>query len=481
MRKEDFFDTLEDIEPKYIYEALSDDDSLGVAKPGKAKITPMKILAPIAACVALGIGAAVGVPKLAKLAAKLESGSESTSGVEYANNPNSTHGVYTANGTVHLNFEATGVEQAFLDECISIIASESDEIARNKTDWNVVKPSHFCPVDDDYFIQPMIDGKAIPEIGARVFHKISLWSSDVGDTYHIREHGAFGLGYDELDISKMTDDEGNVVSYYYRKDVTEDVTTESIMQVMFTGNPSEPITERAILEKRNLGSRNLYYGNWGSSIGEDEFIGTWNTYVCIPKIYTEFTNEEIEQCREALKAAHGIPKNADLFWRDAEIDLDFDGTKELLLSARNVNHHNGVYVYARTTDGIREVGSFDTEFGVCKPEQIRIRNVSAGNVFPYYFSNVRGMSRDGRINYADFTLNKILIKDGKITTEEFAVWGTRIVDEEKQITEDYFVWNGEEVGRDAFMKEWNRYETFGESHKYYKPNVTTDPNNYAWD
>lgn len=480
MRKEDFFDTLEDIEPKYIYEALSDDpdSSLGVAKPGKAKITPLKILAPIAACVALGIGAAVGVPKLVKLAAKPESSPESTSGVEFANNPNSTNGVYTANGTVYLGFEATGVEQTFLDECISIVASESDKIAQNKTEWNVIKPVNFCGnYYSDFFIQPMIDGKAIPEIGARVFHKIDLWSSEVGETYRIRDHGAFGLDYDGLDIRKMIDDDGNVNLYYYRKDTTADTASEKIMRLILNNTGSSPVSEQTILEKRDLGNRNLYYNDWGNSISEAEFFGKWNTYVGIPKFYTEFTNEEVEQCREMLKAAHGIPKNADVFWRDAEIDLDFDGTKELLLSARNVNHHKGVYVYARTSSGIKEVGSFDTEFGVCKPEMVGIRNVSAGNVFPYYYSNLRGLSKN-----SETTLSKILVKDGKITTEVFAVWGSRLVDEENCISEYYYVLDGEEVDCDTFMKEWHKYNTYGNSHEYsYAPPVSTDPNNYAWD
>lgn len=66
MKKEEFFDTLGDVEQKYINEAFFDDldNSIGVAKPGKARFMPLKIAAPIAAGLAVIAGASVLVPKL---------------------------------------------------------------------------------------------------------------------------------------------------------------------------------------------------------------------------------------------------------------------------------------------------------------------------------------------------------------------------------------------------------------------------------
>lgn len=84
MRKEEFFDTLGDVEQKYIGEAFFDDfdDSIGVAKPGKAKITPMKILAPIAAGLAVVLGACVLIPKLKTARERMSPATEVSSDIE---------------------------------------------------------------------------------------------------------------------------------------------------------------------------------------------------------------------------------------------------------------------------------------------------------------------------------------------------------------------------------------------------------------
>lgn len=487
MRKEELFDLLENVDRKYINEAISGElnSSIAEARPGKAKITPLKILAPIAACLAVAIGAVAVVSHLNKPG---QSDIEQSSPEQITANPgayiqlnfedNDLKRDFDSN-IIHLDFETNDIERNFLAECINIITNESETIRQNETSWRVTKHlSHGCNAWYDYYILPQIDGHAVPDVGVRVFHKAWKYSSKYGETFDIVDHGGFGQGYEDLDPDNVMDDSPYCDMYYYRTDTIDSAKSESIRLIRFDGNTNE-IVEETVLEKRDLGNRNLYF-KYGNSISEEEFIGIWNTYAFIPKFYTEFTNEEVEACREELMTSRHYP-TAVSAWRDAEVDIDLDGTKELLLSPQDCAYLKGVYVFARTSDGIKEVGSFDTENGYCRPEQICIRNVSANNAFPYYFTMVRKVSSDYRINYCDFALNKILIdENGNITTEAFAVWGTRIVNQEKLITEDYYILNGEEVDQHEFWKEWDKYVTDG-AHEYYKPYVTTDPNNCAWD
>lgn len=489
MKNEELFDLLENVDQKYINEAICDelDDSAPiVVRPGRSRITPLKILAPVAACLAVAIGAGAVISHLNKPG---QSDTEQSSSEQITADP----GAYIQvnfedkdldrefdSNIIHLDFKADDLERSFLAECISIITNESDTIRQNETSWRVTKhASHWCNEWYDYYFAPQIDGHAVPGVGVRVFHKAWKYSSKYGETFDIVDHGGFGQDYEDIDLNNVMDDLPNSYKYYYRTDTIGSAKSESIRLIRLDGNTDE-IVEETILEKLTDGDKTSYT-HWGETIGEEEFVGTWNTFAFIPKFYTEFTNEEVEACREELMTSRHYP-TAVSAWRDAEVDIDLDGKKELLISPQDNKYLKGVYVFARTSSGIKEVGSFDTENGYCKPEQIHFRNVSANNVFPYYFTMVRTVSSDSRINFCDFALNKILIdENGNITTEEFAVWGTRIVNQEMAITEDYYILNGEEVDQDEFHKEWNKYVTFDEDHEYYKPYVTTDPNNCAWD
>lgn len=490
MKKEDFFDTLEDVEQKYISEAFFDDleDSPSVARPGKAKITPLKVLAPIAACLALAVGAAIGVPKLVKLAAKPGESSVDELDPNMSLVKNYERGAYVPDCEVVMNFTADALEETFVNDCMGTIANENPDIISNVTSWKVSRLSYLCNLghNDDYIVQPMTNGHSMPEIGARVFHRLKVNYDSSSETYEIVDHGEFGVGCETLDISDMVDNEDQsdfypyfFYPYYYRADEDGDVKTVKLQTVSYDSHDTCKMKETTILEKRDFGDKCLYYNVYGESIREEEFIGIWNTYAFIPKFYTEFTDEEVEQCREALKSAHGISDSFNVRWRDAEFDLDFDGTKELLLSPRNHNV-KGVYVFAKTSDGIKEVGSFDTEFGYCKPEEVRVHFESTGNVFPYYETCGRYRSDDMRINYADFYLNDIVIdENGNISTKTFAEEGVRVVDPVKLVTEYYYILNGEEVDYDTFSKEWYKLTCYSE-HDYNKTYVTTDPANDAW-
>lgn len=495
MKKEELFDLLEDVDRKYINEAMFDDldgDSPAVARPGKAKISPLKIIAPIAACLAVVIGTGAVVSRLNKPEQSNNSEQQTT---QQQIDPNAFVQVdfrdkdlmaeYESN-TFELNFEPEDdIECEFLAECINIIKDEYESTRQDDVSWKVNKGYALSwGRVYGYYIQPQIDGQGIAEVGVRAFHKTKGYSSVYGETFDIWDHKSFGQGYEGLDLDQVINHFDYDDKYYYRTDTIGSGESTSLRQIYLKGNEDE-LAEKTLLEKYVDGDT-VTYLHEGKKISEEEFIGIWNTYPFIPKFYTDFTNEEVEECREALKESLGLGDDWHDCWRDSEIDIDLDGTKELLLSPQECDNRAtghgsmGTYVFARTSDGIKQVGSFATEdpyFNPCYPEEVRYRNVSATERFAYYSTHSIDITNS---SYATDCLLKIIPDgNGGVTTEMFAgiihehddnwEWTTR------------FEWFGEEVSEEEFCKAYYDYRDNCIDHKYHKPSVPTDPDNYAWD
>ncbi|MDE6731790.1 MAG: hypothetical protein K2J77_02805 [Oscillospiraceae bacterium] len=491
MKKEEFFDTLGDVEQKYINEAFFDDldDSPSVAKPGKARITPLKILAPIAAVLAVAVGAGVAAPHLSRLAAER---SESSAAEEIAPNMNMLsdfeRGAYTPTCDVNMDFTPEDLEKQFIFDCCGIVAGENPDIIGDVTSWRVIKTFGLGDARYFYFIIPQIDGRAIPEIGVRVFNKVKVLSTAVGETYRLGDRGSFGMGYADIDLEHRPTTYDTY--YYYRIDKTEDYMRESI-QMLSISPKTDEITETTMLEKFSYEDRELYKTGYGNSISKAEFIGRWNNYPYIPKIYTEFTAEEADECRELLKANHDIPDDWKDCWREAERDIDLDGTKELLLAPQQCDIM-GIYVFAKTADGLKEVGSFDTEtlrsireinYTGSAPEKVWYRNVSGDNYFPYYEILKIVDSSDSRMSVTQASINKILVdENGVITLVPFLERGTEILDEKEQTSKRYYRLNGEDITEQECSKEWNKYIDYSieSTSRSTTIPVPTDPANKAW-
>lgn len=493
MKKEEFFDTLEDVEQKYISEAFFDDldDSLGVAKPGKAKHTPLKIFAPIAACLAVVIVTGAVASRLNKQEQSENSEQQNVQGeltvdpkafVQVDFEDKDLKAIYDSN-TIDLNFEPDELERDFIAECISIIKDENESAQQDGISWHVNKgySLDYWYASYSYYFQPQIDGHGIADVGVRVFQKTKGYSSIYGETFDLWDNGGFAQGYEELDLDYVIDHFDYNDKYYYRTDTIGSAESISLREIYLKGDKQE-IAEKTILEKIVDGDTITYLHD-GKKIGEEEFIGIWNTYPYIPKFYTDFTNEEVEECREELKESLGLTDSLYTYWGDAEVDIDLDGTNELLISPEEhfdrYLERYGTYVFARTSDGIKQVGCFGTEDGdrsYCIPEEIRYRNVSATEYFPYY-NTYDYMISDS--SYASSCLVKIIPDgNGGVTTEVFAGQFGNYVDGQ---WEHHYEWFGEEVSEEAYLKTFYNYRDNCIDHEYHKPSVPTNPDNYAWD
>ncbi len=490
MKKDELLDMITElkINDAFVDEALGEQDGAPVrVYAGNYKRSPLKIFAPIAACLAVVICTGVVVSRLNK--PEQSDSSEQDSQAELNVDPKAfvqvdfegkdLKEIYNSN-IIELNFEPEELERDFIAECISMIKNENEAALQDGISWQVVRQEDFCNDgwNRDYFILPQIDGHAVADVGARAFHRTRGYSSIRGETFDVKDHGGFGKGYEELDLDYVVD-EWETPMYYYRTETIGSAKSESIRHISL--NNKDEIDEDIIMERITDGDTVTYYNN-RKKIGEEEFIGIWNTYAFVPKFYTEFTTEEVDECREALKEELGIPESRKVLWRDAEVDIDLNGTKELLLSLNECEDFKGVYVFAKTSSGIKQVGSFDTEDGVCKPEEILYSDGSSGEYFPYYLYSDIVIPEDGSWQGYVWRVEKILVdEDGNITAETILEEGTKSFDEEKREFVSYYKLDGEEVSHEEFSKEWKKYWLKGLTHEYLKPTMPTDPDNYAWD
>lgn len=467
MKNEELFDLLEQVDNKYIEEAVLDDfddETRPVAvRAGKTRFTLLKTALPIAACLAVVIGTGAVVSHVNKL----EQSKKSEQSQEELIDPKAFiqvdftdkdyEAIYDSN-TIYLDFETDEIERNFIAECISIVTDESGLIAQNETTWTVRKLFLGYDIRDDYLIYPQIDGKTVPGVGVRVFQKMRGYSSKFGETFDVRDLGAFAKSCESFDPDLLFNypNFGGTAYYYYYETTEGSVTKQSIQKVFHnleTGN----IIDIPRYQKITHGDDVKFYSN-GESISEDKFTSIWNRFAHIPKIYWQVTEEEVDECKELLKANHGIAADWNGQCGIAELDLNFDGTSEILLSPLHKDVY-GVYVYGRTNSGFEEIGSFDTDTGTCQAEEVEIYYGTETFRYPYYPATKKTDYKDGLGGVAEFSINKIEFDDdGNLYTTEICAFGSEIVDDENHKWKDVYRVNGEDVTPEKLWKTWEIYE-----------------------
>lgn len=209
MKKEDLLDLLENVDEKYIEEALHDYDEYDSTKPveareGKTRITPIKIIAPIAACLAVVAAAGFAVSNIDKLA--IFAGSNSSSNGE-------------TNASAYMESSAPVVVKeladiTFVNECKELVVSQIKE--KNSSykmlnvysiSWEVGMLDMDFDGEDEYLIYARSIGYSNCLDGVFVFKKTPNGAEYLG---------SFGDGakIDFNNIYKATDG-GNYYYYHY--------------------------------------------------------------------------------------------------------------------------------------------------------------------------------------------------------------------------------------------------------------------------
>ena len=440
MKNEELFDLITQlkVDDEYIEEALTNDPDRRTTKvyAGKTRITPMRIIAPIAACLAVAIGAGVVIsnrnkPAVTPADSITTSGSEQNSGIAFA------------------------TEEEFIEYCKKIVLSESELIQQSETMWQTKRLDVDFDGEDELLIYPQIDGKTVPEVGVRVFHKTANGVNDLG---------AFGKDDDSIDLLEIHKDERADAEdqyYYCFSHDGEDGLYEGIRCVSYNEEKGTVNNDKHLI--RVIDNR-LNHNTFEGGFEDDMYLGADQAFIVrirefpdnIVERFCEFNNDEIAKCEKDALTRNGKLDLEELLtprmWHVGEYDINFDGEKELLISLYNFSNMRGVFVYNKNCEYL---GSFETEKGLCDPELLELYDRD-GERYWYYLGIEGPNVRDGyqyatRLERA--SINKIIIENNSFSTERLIHYDV-IWDKNSYNIENHRVyWIGDkEVTKEEYQK-----------------------------
>lgn len=451
MKKEELFDLFGQVDDKFIEEALRDFEEYDSHRPvevlpGKTKITPLKIIAPIAACLAIAIGAGVVISNRDKLT---------------VTSPNSS---VAASNSANYNSGLTPTEEDFFEKCKNIVMGESKLISQNGTVWQTRMLDVDFDGEDEFLICPQIDGIAIPEIGVRVFRKTENGAEDLG---------SFGNYSESIDLDAIRKDERDgVLNQYYYCVANDHLKGEydGIRFVSYSAADGKVNGDKHLLRVTEawwLDSPDVLLAEGTLKDGRYEGVEqVFNKKIMefpedVVDMFCEFNQTEIAKCEENILIRKGKRELEDMLtpgmWHTGEYDINSDGKKELLISLFNFSNMRGVYVY---NSDCEYLGSFETEKGLCDPELL---HYDREKEFWYYCGAelTDKRSEDGRYTRCDrVSINKLLVDDNKFSTERFMHYDLIWNDDTDVSFDRYVFWIGnEEVDEKEFRETAQRYDT----------------------
>lgn len=451
MKKEELFDLLGQVDDKFIDEALRDLEEYDSSRPvevlpGKTKITPLKIIAPIAACLAVAIGVGVVISNRDKLTT------------------NTSNGSVAASGSANYDPALAPADEDFFEYCKSIVMGESDLASQNKTVWQ----TRWLDVDfngeDEFLICPQIDGIAIPEIGVRVFRKIQNGVEDLGSFGNYSEHI-------DLDAIRKDERDGMYNQYYYCVANSYDgVKYDGIRFLFYCSDDGKMRGDKHLLrvtEARWANNPNILLVE--GTLKDGGYEGAEQVFIKkimefpedVVDMFCEFNQTDIAKCERHLLIREGKRELEEMLtpgmWHTGEYDINSDGEKELLISLYNFSNMRGVYVY---NSDCEYLGSFETENGLCDPEML---HYDRDNNFWYYCAAEGTDKRGEEGSYSRLdrvSINKVLVDDNKFSTERLMHYDLIWNDDNINSLDRYVFWIGdEEVDEKEFKKAAQRYDT----------------------
>lgn len=451
MKKDELFDLLGQVDDKFIEEALRDYEEYDgnrpvTALPGKTKITPLKIIAPIAACLAVAVGVGVVIANRDRLTTNTSNDSAAVS------------------GSANYDPAQTLADEEFFEYCKSIVMGESDLASQSRTVWQTRRLDIDFDGEDEFLILPQLDEIAIPEIGVRVFRKTENVAEDLGS------FGNYSEGID-LESIRRDEREGASDQYYYcvfrdhlkgeydgirfvsysAEDgkVNGDKNLLRVTDDWWIDSPEIVVTEGTLENNKYKGSEQLFNKKI-MEFPED-----------VADRFCEFNQTEIAKCEENVLRRKGKRELADMLtpgmWHTGEYDINFDGEKELLISLYHFSNLRGVFIY---NSDCEYLGSFETEKGLCDPEML---HYDKSDNFWYYCAaegtDTRG--EEGSCSRLErVSINKVLVDRNKFSTERLMHYDIIWNDDTTHSLKGYVYRIGdEEVDEKEFKKAAERYDT----------------------
>lgn len=168
---------------------------------------------------------------------------------------------------------------------------------------------------------------------------------------------------------------------------------------------------------------------------------------------------DLEECKEMLLEHLNASEDEERIWQSNIIDVDKDGSTELLLASGSIDDLPGVYVFAKTDNGVEMIGSFDTEENQCNPQSL-LRYNKDGEDFWYYNTLKITVSESGLTTVCERSLYRIVADDNGVSAEQLYSWGARI-SEDGNHSNPFQSIRGQDVTLEEFGEEERKYSDSG--------------------
>ena len=375
MKNEELFDMLTElkVDDEYIDEALTgNSDSRGI-KVYAGKTRPMKIVAPIAACLAVFAAAGILFANRDKLpmingAMSASSGESSLTDEEkldqvledFKNRPRfAYYGIYPSHPTL--------VEE-MVDSCKSFIVDGHAEALTGDVTWQIKEMDFDLKkniIDYEFLLCPQINGKSVKGVGAYVFRR--------SDTGQVEWLGSFGSEFDSIDLDNLYLFRDNDTVYYYNCseeyercidsvhklyiDENAGIREESYLQLVKTypndASSDTPYTETAYRYGEEISTKELL-SEWASNLNSNTHDGVLPT----PNKPTD-AHLEAAECVQLLIDKYDIPADVNSLHRSVQyFDINNNGIDETVIEIRNCEQLRGIYVFS---SDCKLIGEFDLD------------------------------------------------------------------------------------------------------------------------
>lgn len=482
MKKDELFDLITEFKPDdaFVEEALGEREGAPVrVYAGKAK-SPMRIVAPVAACLAIAAAAGIvfanvnrGKPAVgpASEGSALESGETS----EAESTPPDNNEIMPTGEWVFPSHHADLVE-----ECKDSIKSKFAQVSQSDAIWQADNMDIDYDGYNELLLCPRVNGSSVKGVGVCVF-KVN---PDDGDAAYI---GSFGCESGSMDLDKFyfdfnTDDE---IIYYFNNDEENEKCVDSIQELFLdksTGIIQEQTYLRLVKTYPNDASSDTPYTEtayrYGAEISTEQLLSEWKTagehdnFVIVPTMNGFDAHCEMSEYVQLLVDKYNVPLNGaslnSLHRTVQSLDINDDGENETVIQIQNCEQLRGIYVFS--TDG-KLIGEFNLEgkwgdsWGTGRIDTISLNTPAEIQKFEndsesyYYFRTIQTETRilnPGRHSVAKWSIYKIVVnEDGTLGAEAIVEYGTEFVGGEG--TRDVCRVNGKDVSREELVTEISKH------------------------
>lgn len=377
MKNEEMFELITQlkVDDEYIKEALLDEPGDGAEKiyAASARITPMRIIAPIAACLAVAVGAGVVLSNQSKLPVENNNGSEYSastsqhSGTESINN-SGTESADNNSAAYNSNYTWTfpSNNKDFVDKCKNIITSKFAQILPSDTTWQVENMDIDFDDLNELVLCPQVNGGSVKGVGVCVFR--------ISPENEVAYLGSFGGNFGSMNLKNLNivvDKQYNEY-YYFNNNEENEKCVDSIQRLFFDKN-TNTIQDQTYLRliktyPSDSSSDTPYtetaYHN-GVEINIDEFREKWrnvwknNDYMVVPQYNCSDAHGKASECVRLLVDKYNVPAEGNSLHRYIQtFDINNDGKPETVIEFKNCEQLRGIYIFS--SDG-KLIGEFDLE------------------------------------------------------------------------------------------------------------------------